>query len=237
MTLQLPKPRRQRRPARAPLPARADAPLPTSDDSMEGLQPHPGRRMTEQEFLAWVGEKTRAEWVEGEVIIMSPVNTEHDDLQGWLNALLRLFVEERNLGRVCGSELAVRLHATRRQRRLTDLFFVATGRETQFSKTAFEGPPDLIVEVVSPDSTTRDYSEKRRDYESAGVREYWIVDPLSKRIVVHDLHKGAYRPIPEKNGALRSRVLRGLALRPAWLFPAEGQRRPKIADILRTMKK
>lgn len=52
-----------------------------------------GRRMTEEEFLAWCDQDTRAEWVDGEVVMMAPVSDPHSDLVGWLGSLLRIFVE------------------------------------------------------------------------------------------------------------------------------------------------
>jgi Uma2 family endonuclease len=44
--------------------------------------------------------------------------------------------------------------------------------------------PEIVVEVVSPSSATRDYGEKPRDYLAAGVKEYWIVDPIKCVVVV-----------------------------------------------------
>ena len=52
------------------------------------FQRHPRRRMTEAEFVAWIGEKTRAEWVDGNVEMMSPVNSDHDMLVFWLRTLM-----------------------------------------------------------------------------------------------------------------------------------------------------
>src|SRR5947209_20375366 len=81
----------------------------------------PKTRMTEDEFVAWCGkEVVRAEWIDGEVVIMSPNSTEHVDLFGFLNFVLRGFVEKRDLGKVLGSELFVRL-AGQKRRRLPDL--------------------------------------------------------------------------------------------------------------------
>lgn len=54
------------------------------------------------------------------------------------------------------------------------------------------GAPDLVVEVLSPSSTVRDKTVKKAIYERAGVKEYWIVDPLSKSIEVWLLVDGRY---------------------------------------------
>jgi Uma2 family endonuclease len=201
------------------------------EEYVEGYQSHPGRKMTEEEFLAWVGEKTRAEWVNGDVIIMSPVNLEHDAIQGWLYRVVSEFVDERHLGRVCGSEVSIRL-GSGRQRRLADLFFVNSGRADMFTKTYFEGAPDLVVEVVSPDSTSRDYRDKFDDYEGSGVKEYWVVHPLAQRVNAYELEKGKFRELEAKNGIIRSRVLKGFFVKPAWLWYPPF---PRLATVLREM--
>lgn len=53
------------------------------------------------------------------------------------------------------------------------------------------GGPDFVLEVVSPSSVLRDYLKKATKYETAGVREYWIVDPLSRRILTYDFTEGS----------------------------------------------
>ena len=201
------------------------------DEFVEGCQPHPGRRMTEEEFLAWVGEKTRAEWVDGEVIIMSPVSVEHDDIQGWIYAILRTLVETHDLGRISGSELTVRLPKPK-ARRIPDTFFVSKERVAAFGKNAFEGPPELIFEIVSPDSTARDYRDKLKTYESSGVKEYWIIDPLARRVEANELVKGKYRSLEEKSGSIRSNVLKNFWLRPEWCWQRP---LPKVTEILREL--
>src|SRR5437763_6718015 len=122
-------------------------------------KPHPGRRMTEREFVEWVDSNTRAEWVDGEVIMMSPVSSKHDNLQWWLRSLLQLFVDERDLGQVKGPDFMVRLPRQRR-RRTPDVLFIAASRAKIIETNHVEGAPDLIMEVVSPDSVSRDWRDK-----------------------------------------------------------------------------
>ncbi|HQU43811.1 MAG TPA: Uma2 family endonuclease, partial [Pirellulales bacterium] len=79
------------------------------------VQPHPGRTMTEEEFIAWCDEDTRAEWVDGEVIVMSPASWIHVKLSRFLTSLLGDFVDARSLGDVGGTEFSVRLNSGRRR--------------------------------------------------------------------------------------------------------------------------
>lgn len=198
-----------------------------------GLPVEPVRlRMTEEAFVAWCDEDIRAEWVDGEVIMPSPANLKHVDLAGFLNLILRMFVTSRGLGVVYGPELQVRFAALRR-RRVPDLLFVATERADILKTTEVDGAPDLIIEIVSPDSLARDWREKYLEYETAGVREYWVVDPMSQRVEVYALGAdGRYTLSEEKDGAIPSTVLAGFFLKPTWLWQ---EPLPNPLDILREL--
>jgi Uma2 family endonuclease len=187
----------------------------TMQDSLEeiaGYRP----RMTEEEFEAWsLRERARAEWVEGEVIPMSPVNYDHSKIQIWLSTLMNLHVSRHKLGQVHGPEFMNRLKG---RRRLPDLFFVSKGREGIFRETCLDGPADLIVEVVSPDSQSRDRRDKYLEYEANGVREYWIIDPLSRQAEFYVLRDGKYVAMEVKEGVIRSKTLAGFWLKLEWLW-------------------
>ena len=71
----------------------------------------PMPRMTEEEFVAWCDEDIRAEWVDGEVIIMSPANDDHEDLFGWLLSVLRLYVRHRDAGFIRGGNTQERINS------------------------------------------------------------------------------------------------------------------------------
>jgi Uma2 family endonuclease len=190
------------------------------------------RRMTEQEFVAWCDEDTRAEWVKGEVILMAPVSDDHDDLFMFLARLFGGYVEEQESGRILGSEFQIRL-ATQRTRRQPDLLFVVKERLHLIKANHLEGAPDLVLEIVSPESTARDWREKHAEYEAAGVREYWIVDPQAQRVEAYELStRKKYRLIPEERGAIRSKILRGFYLKPAWLWQSP---RPKVLQVLKQL--
>ena len=192
----------------------------------------PHLRMTEEEFVAWCDEDTKAEWVDGEVIMPSPANLKHVDLAGFLNLVFRVFVTSRGLGVVYGPELQVRF-ADLRRRRVPDLLFVSTERTGILKNTEVEGAPDLIIEIVSPDSLARDWREKYLEYEATGVREYWVVDPMSQHFEGYTLGTdGHYTLIEEKNGVVSSIVLPGFFLKPTWLWQ---EPLPNPLDILREL--
>lgn len=208
--------------------------------SVGGVRFFPPGRMSEQQFVASCDEDTRAEWVDGEVVMMSPANLEHCDLEAWLLSLLRMLVEQHDLGIVL-SEAQVRL-PDQRSLRVPDIWFLSKERRGLLRPTHLEGPPELIVEIVSPDSQSRDWREKYIEYQAAGVREYWIIDPMSQRVEVHALSPEAaavesgpgshYRRLEEKDGIITSAVLPMLRMRTAWLWP---ETRPKVSDALREL--
>jgi len=73
-----------------------------------------------------------------------------------------------------------------------DVLFIAKARRG-IIKDRIHGPPDLIMDVVSPDRPRRDYKDKKDQYESFGVREYWIVDPDRNRIEMWRLQNDFYQ--------------------------------------------
>jgi Uma2 family endonuclease len=188
----------------------------TATDHLEDQLPGYRSRMNEQEFEAWaLRERVQAEWVEGEVILMSPVSVPHADIVSWLNILLGLFVARHRLGKVIATEVMVRLQ---HRRRLPDIFFVRQEREGNFSKTYLEGAPDLIVEVVSPDSESRDWREKYLEYQESGVAEYWVIDPNSAHAEFYGLKDGKYQTLEVKQDFFHSLVLKGFHFNVTWLW-------------------
>lgn len=188
--------------------------------------------MTEREFVTWISGNTRAEWADGEVIMMAPASFEHVQLVLWLSSLLRHLAEAGDLGEVLTTEFLVRLPRQRR-RRMPDILFVAQAHLDRIRPNHLEGAPDLVMEVVSPDSVARDWREKYHEYEKAGVSEYWIVDPSAKRLEAYGLDRmGKYRLIEEKDGKVHSTVLKGLYVKPAWLWKRP---LPKGLKVLREL--
>jgi Uma2 family endonuclease len=194
--------------------------------------PVPGVTLSETEFADWCPEELRAEWVDGKVILMSPSNVEHDELSIWLIRLVGDYVEAHGLGSIY-QNIFVRF-AGQRRRRVPDLLFVPKERMDLIRSTHLEGAPDLLIEIVSPDSQSRDRREKYLEYEKAGVKEYWIVDPLSKTVEASRLERKKYQRLDEIGGVIASTVLRGFRIKTAqlWQKPL-----PKVSGVLKWMGK
>jgi Uma2 family endonuclease len=194
--------------------------------------PIPGVTLSESEFADWCPEGLRAEWVDGRVILMSPSNVEHDELGIWLIRLVGDYVEAHGRGAIY-QNVSVRF-AGQHIRRVPDLMFISHDRLHLLKPTYLDGAPDLLIEIVSPDSQSRDRRDKYLEYEKAGVREYWIVDPLSKTVEVSRLERKKFRRVDETAGIVASTVLRGFRLKTAqlWQKPL-----PKVSGVLKWMAK
>jgi Uma2 family endonuclease len=194
------------------------------------VKPLPTAPISFEEFLDWCDGETRAEWVNGRVVLMSPESVPHWELFQFLSTVLSIYVAERHLGRVFGSNVAMKLDAIP-SGRVPDVFFVTRERlETRLEHTHFWGAADLTVEIVSPDSVERDEDEKFREYAKVGVREYWLVNPMRQAAGFFELKGGRYKALPVEEGIVRSRVVDGFYLRPEWLWQI-----PSTLDVLREL--
>lgn len=181
--------------------------------------PPPPSPVSWEDFLAWLDEDTFAEWVDGEIIEMPPVRDEHQFILGFLYRLIMAVVEERDLGAVYLAPFLMRL-PHRPSGREPDLCFVSVTNRARATPTYIDGPADLVIEIVSPDSVTRDHRDKLAEYQSAGIPEYWIIDPRRRTARFYQLDEaGTYRDIaPDADGVYSSKVVLGLRLRHGWLW-------------------
>lgn len=179
----------------------------------------PKEKMTFEEFLAWCDEDTWAEWVDGEVIMVSPATEQHQDIGGFLETILRIFVEVHGLGRVLRAPFVMRLPEVPRGRE-PDLLFVRRERVHLIHETYLDGAADLVVEIVSAESIGRDRGDKFVEYERAGVPEYWLIDPERQRAEFYELASdGRYRlAAMGAEEIYSSKVIPGFWLRVDWLW-------------------
>lgn len=184
---------------------------------------------TFESFIDWVDEDTSAEWEEGEVVFMSPASLKHQLLAGFLHGLIRVFVEHYKLGIVLSAPFKMKLPGYGAE---PDVLVVLNKNESRLRKAHLDGPADLVIEVISPDSIERDRIKKYNDYESAGVSEYWLIDPERETAEFYQLTEGHYRLAETPDGVYHSRVLPGLRLPMIWLQAAQ---QPELLDALRSM--
>ena len=179
----------------------------------------PPTRMTYEEFLEWADEDTRAEWVDGEVILVSPASKPHQSLLRFLVALLSYFVEANDLGELLFAPFQMKL-STRPSGREPDLLFIAKAHLARLKNTYLDGPADLVIEIVSPESQSRDRGEKFYEYEQARIPEYWMLDQTRRQAEFYELgNDGTYKRMDiGEDDIFRSKVIDGLWLKVDWLW-------------------
>lgn len=168
------------------------------------------------EFIELIPEDQKADLLEGVIHVASPESSDDNDLLLWLGTILRPFIEQRRLGRLTINKVAYRL--SDRSAPEPDLGFVASDRLECIKPGYVDGPPDLAVEIVSPESADRDYETKRARYEAHGVREYWIIDPLEHATTFLIREGDTFVERPPHDHIYESRVLPGFSLDVRWLW-------------------
>lgn len=153
------------------------------------------------------------EWVRGAVINVTPASLRHMLLTKYLLHLLDVYFELNPIGRALPAPFVMRLESVNSFRE-PDVQIILNGNPGQLTDTAMIGPADICIEVVSPESVVRDYGDKFEEYEKAGVREYWIIDPLRQRCDFNRLDtSGVYTVMPpDEVGDYQTPLLPRLAL-------------------------
>ena len=141
-----------------------------------------GLRMTAREYLALGETHIRYELIDG-VVVMSPSPTaQHQQLIMKIAHQVVSFLNENPIGEVF-PELDINLRSGLGQEVVyrPDIVYVSKERADIIQKHVV-GAPDVLVEIISPDSRQYDSVTKKNDYEAAGVREYWLIDPLESKM-------------------------------------------------------
>jgi Uma2 family endonuclease len=130
----------------------------------------------------------RAELIDGEIYMMSAPNTRHQRISGFLHIRIGSYIESRK-GKceVFASPFAVYLSNDQYNYVEPDLSVICD--LDKLDEKGCHGAPDLVIEIVSPGSRQMDYLVKLLKYQQAGVREYWIVDPIDESIMVYFFEK------------------------------------------------
>lgn len=168
-----------------------------------------GRRMTADQYLALPETREQYELVDGVVIVSPSATWGHQRIAREILLQLTQFLETHPVGEAV-SDVDVRLRDDLVLR--PDVVFLSTAKAARVTGYIAE-PPDLVVEIVSPGAAKRELHEKRADYESAGVAEYWVIEPHAGEMHFFELDGGKYRAGSADEGRYASGVVRGFELR------------------------
>jgi Uma2 family endonuclease len=172
--------------------------------------------VTDDLFDEMVDEDTKAELIDGVMIVHSPASLRHDDVAGFLRTLMRCYTADKDLGLVLGPDGLARIKKTRRVG--ADIFFLAHDRVPKPLPKEYKGVPDLFVEVLSPSNRDYDLQDKRSYYREAGVKEMWFVDPEEQQIIVDRRRGRRYGSRTISTGRLESTVMKGFWIEAGWLW-------------------
>jgi Uma2 family endonuclease len=166
--------------------------------------------------------ETFHEWVQGVVIKKPPITERHDLLSAYFRTVLDAYFDLNPVGKVLSQPFVMRLDVIGSFRE-PDLQIILKDNPGQLTDTAMIGPADICIEIISPESVERDYVQKFSEYEKAGVREYWIIDPIRQRCDFNRRGEaGVYTVIaPDGNGHYRTPLLPRLALHVPTLWQPE----------------
>ena len=101
-----------------------------------------------------------------------------------------------------------------------DLIFIVTERLSIIGSKKIEGPPDIVIEILSPHTAYYDLQQKKKIYEQYGVKEYWIVDPMAKSIDIYKNEGKKYILLTgeTETGEVSSGLLEGFIINVEALF-------------------
>jgi Uma2 family endonuclease len=157
----------------------------------------PAGTWTYEDLFALPDDGRRYEIIEGELFEMPPPNLAHATVIANLIALLVPIVKALG-GRWYTAPVGVFIAGANPVE--PDIVVILPGGAARREQRGIEGPPDLVVEVLSPSNQTHDVVTKRAHYGRAGVREYWIVNPETRSVDILTLSHNALRLTQSASG-------------------------------------
>jgi Uma2 family endonuclease len=178
--------------------------------------------LSQAEFAEWIAARPRNddprryELLNGRIVMNPPAGWPHGESELAIGAAISRHVRQSRLGRAFGASQGFELPSGDTVG--PDVSYVSNARweassphePDKFLKVV----PDLVVEVLSPSTATRDRGEKKGIYEQNGVREYWLVDTRARTVVVFHAAGGRFDAGStfEESGVVRSAVLPELSV-------------------------
>ncbi|MFN4146475.1 MAG: Uma2 family endonuclease [Runella sp.] len=162
-------------------------------------------------FYNDITEQQKAEFINGEIIVHSPVMMRHNRASMLLARLMSVYVDTQQLGFVGIEKIMITL--TRNDYE-PDICFFKKEKAAQFQphQTLFPAP-DFVVEILSESTKERDRGVKFKDYEAHQIEEYWIIDPDLETIEQYHLINRHYELLLKaREGNIKSCVIEGFQI-------------------------
>ena len=147
-----------------------------------------GKKVSYEEFME-IYEKSelRMEYINGEIILLASPDTFHQDISGNLHILLRTYLKDKKC-KVFYAPFDVHFHKKDFKTpdvMQPDLLVACDVEDTVNEKGRYMGTPALCIEILSKSTRSKDMVDKLNTYMLSGVREFWIVDPKKKSVLVY----------------------------------------------------
>jgi Uma2 family endonuclease len=177
-------------------------------------------RQRRQQFYAEIDDSMKAEFINGEVIIHSPVKKQHGDISGFLFKLIDTYVRINNIGHIGHEKILIALSRNDYE---PDLVYFNSEKSKGFKPQQWKFPvPDFVVEILSDSTQGKDRGIKFEDYAAHGISEYWIIDPDDESIEQYVLNGKEYKlNLKAHKGNIDSVAITGFSIEIRALFDAE----------------
>ena len=173
-------------------------------------------KLTYADYCAIPEDRCRHEIIEGEHFVTPSSESYHQELVVKLTSRLHALIQESGLGRVYVAPMDVLL--SEHDIVQPDVFVILEPNRGIITRPNIKGAPDLVLEILSPSTRSRDRGLKRELYEHAGVGEYWIVDPKARSVAQYRRGDLGYELVGEHSERINLAVAPGLTvdLRSIW---------------------
>ncbi len=165
---------------------------------------HPPKTILE--VYRMLPEGTRAEVINGRLYMSPAPSLSHQDSTLDLASQIRSFIAKHKIGKVFISPVDV--FFDNKNAVQTDIVFVSNERKSILQDDGIYGAPDLVIEVLSPGTRKFDLDQKKRIYEKQGVKEYWVVDPVSKETLGYQVKGSKFILFKQEKGKIASALLK-----------------------------
>lgn len=151
----------------------------------------PATKLTYQDYRLLPDDGKRYEIIDGDLYMTPSPVTRHQAIVARFVQLFMNYFETHPIGTVFAAPYDVVLSDTDIVE--PDLLVVLKDGAARITEKNVQGPPDVVIEILSPGTAARDRELKRKRYEHFGVREYWLVDPDGNTLEMLQLASGQFR--------------------------------------------
>lgn len=170
-----------------------------------------GKRYTYEDYEK-LPEGAPYQLIGGELIMTPSPVPYHQIVSREIGFELLKFIKEKKLGEVLFAPIDVYLSETETYQ--PDIIFISKDKLNIIGEKKIEAAPDLVIEILSPSTAYYDLKHKRRVYETSGVKEYWIVDPMEKSVEVYENPGAEFKLFSNarQSGTVHSKLLDGFGI-------------------------